>query len=109
MVSLIFDIEAELPNISLVLVLLTFCFKTLVSVTKLPLSKAFLTVINKRFKSGGLEIKSKAPFLEASTAVSTVPWPEIMINGKSGFSSNPADSTSIPSILFILMSQRTKS
>ncbi|MNR06561.1 hypothetical protein D3C85_1226350 [compost metagenome] len=62
---------SELPKISRVL--LTFLFKTLVSVTNEPRSKPLRTVINKRFKSGGLEMKSKAPFLLASTAVSTVP------------------------------------
>ena len=81
MVSLIRPMAGDSPSISLVL--LTLRFKTLVSVTKFPRSRAFLTVISKRFKSGGFEIKSKAPFLLASTAVSTVPWPEIMMNGRS--------------------------
>ena len=77
-------------------VLLTFLFKTLVSVTKVPLSKALRTVINNLFKSGGLEIKSNAPFLLASIAVSTVPCPEIIIKGRSGFRMSAFSSTSIP-------------
>ena len=51
----------------------TAFFKTLFSVAKFFLSKALRKVMSSRFKSGGLGMKSKAPFLMASTAVSMVP------------------------------------
>ncbi|MND98158.1 hypothetical protein D3C80_904980 [compost metagenome] len=107
MVSLIFWIAGEWPRISLVFE--TFFFNTLVSVAKAPLSSAFRTVIKRRFRSGGFEMKSNAPFLLASTAVSTVPWPEIIINGRSGLVCCDRLNTSNPSILFILMSHSTRS
>jgi hypothetical protein len=66
----------------------TFLFKVIVSDTKELFSIAFLIVISRRFKSGGFEIKSKAPFFTASTALSKVPCPEIMIIGTSIFSFN---------------------
>jgi len=64
-------IEAESPTI--LLCLCTFFLRTLVCCFKLPCSIAFLTAINKRFRSGGFCIKSKAPNLVASTAVSIFP------------------------------------
>ncbi|MNM95396.1 hypothetical protein D3C81_1078370 [compost metagenome] len=83
-VSLIRLIAPDSPNISLVFELLTFRFNTLVSVTRELLSNAFRTVMSNRFRSSGFSKKSKAPFFAASTAVSIVPWPEIIIKGISG-------------------------
>ena len=54
-------------------------------------------------------MKSNAPFLVASTAVSVVPCPEIIINGSSGAISFAFSSSSKPSSLGILMSAKTAS
>ena len=51
-------------------------------------------------------MKSKAPFLMQSTAVSMSPWPEIITIGVSTPRSIIVVSTSMPSIPGILMSQK---
>ncbi len=106
-ISLILWIASDSPIISYDL--LTLRFSTLVSVTSLVLSVALRMVISRRFRSSGLEMKSKAPFLMASTAVSILPWPEIITTVASGSLSCILPSTSMPSILGILISQSTTS
>jgi len=73
------------------------------------LSIALRKVISSRFKSSGFSIKSKAPFLIDSTAVSIFPWPEIITTGMSGFSSSTFCRTSMPSIPGILISHKITS
>ncbi len=87
--------------------LLTFFFRTLVSTANFLKSRAFFTVINKRFKSSGFSIKSKAPFFMASTAVSTVPCPEIIIKRASVPCFIALAKSSIPSIPGIFISHKT--
>ena len=86
----------------------TAFFKTLFSVVRFFLSRALRRVMSRRFRSGGLGMKSKAPFLMASTAVSMVPWPESMMTGTSD-SFRMASRVSMPSISGILMSQKMAS
>ena len=52
-------------------------------------------------------MKSNAPFRVASTAVSIVPCPDIMMTGRSGFLAFTCSSSSMPSIPGIFTSQRT--
>ena len=71
--SLIFTIPSVSPIIDDPLNFLTVDFKDFVSSTKNNRSLAFRMVTKMRFKSNGFSIKSKAPFLIASTAVSIFP------------------------------------
>ena len=64
---------------------------------RLVISSARCTTMISRSVLNGFSMKSKAPFLMAETAVSMVPWPEIMIAGMSGSSSWITLSSSSPS------------
>ncbi len=105
--DIIFKMGSDSPTISIVL--FTFFFKTFVSIINSVLSIAFRMVIKSRFKSGGLGIKSNAPFFTASTAVSIFPCPDKMISGTCFPISLTASSTSMPSFLGIFISQITTS
>ncbi len=73
-VSLSTEISEELPTILVTgAVFLTLLWSFFFCTIKVDLSSAFLTVINNLLRSGGLAIKSKAPFFTASTAVSISP------------------------------------
>ena len=74
---------AEEPTISEPLETESFFFSVLVSLTSLVRSRALRTVTSRRLRSGGLERKSYAPFLVASTAVSMLPWAETMMKAAS--------------------------
>ena len=99
----------------------TFFRRTFVSCFRSFDSKAFLVVINIRFRSSGFSKKSYAPIFNACTAVSTSPCPVIITIGVSIDSASPpfregsgvgsfsALSTSIPSISGILISEKMRS
>ena len=72
-------------------------------------SRAFLIETSSFSLDGGFSMKSKAPALVASTAVLTVPCPEMMTTGRSSFAARSFCSTSRPSIPGILMSRKTRS
>ena len=58
---------------------------------------------------GGFSMKSNAPAFVASTAVLTVPCPEMMTTGRFSFAARSFCSTSRPSMPGILMSRNTRS
>jgi hypothetical protein len=62
-----------------------------------------------RSLSKGFSMKVKAPSLVASTAVATVPWPEMMITGSASCWPRMRLSASRPSMPGILMSRNTRS
>ena len=106
-ISFTWRIFSELPTMSYLW--LMRCLSSLVSAMRALRSVAFLITTSRRLRSSGFSIKSYAPFLIASTAVSTVPCPEIITTATSIFLAMISDSTSSPSILGILMSHNTMS
>ena len=76
-----------------------------------PASKARSTVRSSFCSDSGFSTKSKAPRRVASTAVSTVPWPDIMTTGQDDSAAAPDHSRSsvMPSVSGIQMSSSTRS
>ena len=70
---------------------------------------ALRTASSTRSRSSGFSMKSKAPRRVASTAVSMVPWPEIMTTSVSGRRSMISERISSPSRPGILMSRNVRS
>ena len=87
----------------------TFFLSTLVVSTSASLSSMFLKVTSTLLRSRGFWMKSYAPFFKADTAVSTVPWPEIMTTGAATSFLANMSKTSKPSICGILTSQKMPS
>ena len=72
-------------------------------------SSALRMVTRTRSLASGFSMKSNAPSLVASTAVLTVPWPEMMTTGSASFVCRIFCSASRPSMPPILMSRKTRS
>ena len=66
-------------------------------------------VTSTRSVVSGFSMKSKAPALVASTAVLTVPCPEMITTGSASFEALMRCSASSPSMPGILMSRNTRS
>ncbi len=69
------------------------------------------TRLRNRISCNGLEIKSKAPFFRASTAISILPWAVIMATGKCGTVACiwSTSSSPLPSGIFMSVRQRSNS
>ncbi len=83
--------------------------RRLFSTWSCPRESAPRTETSSRLRSGGFSRKSTAPSCVASTAVSTVPWPEIITTGMPTSASWRALRTSMPSRFGILMSSSSRS
>ena len=79
------------------------------SLTNCFFSVALRTSKSKRWRSGGFSTKSNAPRFVASTAVSIVPCPLIIMIGTSGLTSFSLSSVSSPSMPGILTSSKIQS
>ena len=72
-------------------------------------SSAFCRLTSTRSLANGFSMKSKAPFLVASTAVLIVPCPDTTTTGSASFMLRSRSSTSMPSMPGILTSSSTRS
>jgi hypothetical protein len=77
---------------------------------RLPASSARSTVRSSFASDSGFSTKSKAPRRVASTAVSTLPWPDIITTGHSSVAAPDHSRSSVmPSVSGIQISSSTRS